>query len=89
MKPVLYLQKLAIEIISPGQTMQYFEDKAQNYLANGVLRVWVADPEAISITVFFPDGQTQLYTGNTKIVEPLLSGLELTPQIVFEEAELL
>lgn len=81
--------ELAIEIISPGQTMQYFEDKAQDYLANGVLRVWVVDPEAMSITVFFPDGQTQLYTGNTKIVDSLLSKLELTPQMVFEEAELL
>ena len=43
----------------------------------------------MSITVFFADGQTQLYTGNTKILDTLLSGLELTPQMVFEEAELL
>ncbi len=53
------------------------------------MRVWVVDPETMSITVFFPDDQTQLYTGNTKIVAPLLSELELTPQMVFEEAELL
>ena len=81
--------ELAIEIISPGQTMQYFENKAQDYLANGILRVWVVNPEAMSITAFFPNGQSQLYTGNTKVVDPLLTGLELSPQLVFEEAELL
>lgn len=47
---------LTIEIISPGQTMSEFEEKARDYLNAGVLRVWVVDPEAISITVFCPDG---------------------------------
>lgn len=81
--------ELAIEIISPGQTMQYFENKAQDYLASGILRVWVVNPEAMSITAFFSNGQSQLYTGNTKVVDPLLAGLELSAQLVFEEAELL
>ena len=80
---------LAIEIISPGQTMGEFEDKAKDYFAAGVLRVWVIDPEAISITVFFPDGVRTLYTGNTKIVDTLLPELELSPQLIFEEAELI
>ena len=78
-----------IEIISPGQTMSEFEEKAQDYFNAGVLRVWVVDPEAINITVFFPDGTRSLYTGNTKIIDTLLPGLELTPQSIFEEAELL
>ena len=83
------LCELVIEIISPGQTMSEFEEKAQDYFNAGVLRVWVVDPEAINITVFFPDGTRSLYTGNTKIIDTLLPGLELTPQSIFEEAELL
>ncbi len=80
---------LVIEIISPEQTFKQLENKAEDYLKAGVLRVWVVDPEAMSITTFFPDGTRQLYTGNTKIVDTLLPGLELTPQLIFEEAELL
>lgn len=80
--------ELVIEIISPGQTFQQLENKAKDYLKAGVLRVWVVDLEAMSITVFFPDGTRQLYTGDIQIVDALLPALELTPQLVFEEADL-
>ena len=81
--------ELAIEIISPGQTMEDFENKSRDYFNAGVTRVWVIDPEVVSITAFFPDGTRQFYTGDTKIVDNLLPGLELSPEFVFEEAELL
>ena len=80
---------LAIEIISPGQTMSEFEEKARDYLNAGVLRVWVVNPEAISITAFSPDGIPQQYQGNTKIIDSLLPGLGLSTQLIFEEADLL
>ncbi|MBW4543473.1 MAG: Uma2 family endonuclease [Symplocastrum torsivum CPER-KK1] len=83
------LPELVIEIISPDQTMKEFEDKANDYFAAGVSRVWVVDPEAISIKVFFPDVVNQVYTDNMPIVDTLLPGLELTTRQVFEEAELL
>jgi Uma2 family endonuclease len=81
--------ELVIEIISPGQNLKDFEDKAKDYFAAGVLRVWVVDPEGISITVLNPDGTSLTYTNDVKIVEPLLPGWELTTQQIFEEAELL
>lgn len=83
------LPELGIEIISPGQTMKEFEDKAKDYLDAGVSRVWVVDPEAISIRVFLPDGSSQFYADTTPIVDALLPGLELTTRQIFEEAELL
>jgi Uma2 family endonuclease len=43
------IPELVIEIISPDQTMQEFEEKAKDYLAAGVPRVWVIDPEVILI----------------------------------------
>ena len=79
---------LAIEIISPGQTLREFENKAEDYLAAGVSRVWVVDPEAMSIRVFFPDGKVILYHQDMPIVDALLPGLPLTTKQIFEEAEL-
>ena len=81
--------ELAIEIISPGQTLKELETKASYYFAAGVLRVWVVDPEAISIRVLFPDGKVILYTDDMPIVDNLLPGLELTTRQIFEEAELI
>ena len=81
--------ELVIEIISPGQTIREFEAKARDYFAAGVLRVWVVDPEAMSIKVFLPDGNVILYHQNMPIVDALLPGLALTTREIFEEAELI
>ena len=83
------LPELVIEIISPDQTMKEFEDKAKDYFAAGVSRVWVVDPESISIRVFLPDGSSKVYTKNMQIVDSLLPGLEVTTRQVFEESELI
>ncbi|AFY36005.1 Uma2 family endonuclease [Calothrix sp. PCC 7507] len=81
--------ELVIEILSPDQTMKEFEEKARDYFAAGVLRVWVVDPEAMSIRVFLSDGVSQVYIDNMPIVDTLLPGLELTVRQVFQDAELI
>jgi len=43
---------LVIEIISPSQTFGQLTAKTRDYLDAGVLRVWVIDSKARSITVF-------------------------------------
>jgi Uma2 family endonuclease len=58
-------------------------------LTAGVSRVWVVDPELIIIRVFFADGSSQVYTGNMPIIDELFTGLDLTTQRIFEEAELI
>jgi Uma2 family endonuclease len=57
--------ELAIEIISPGQTFGQMTQKASSYLDNGVLRVWVVDPSARSLTVFYPDAAPITHTGDS------------------------
>lgn len=45
---------LAVEVLSPSDKPSEVHAKVCDYLANGVRVVWLADPEAQSVTVFRP-----------------------------------
>ncbi|MBV8887333.1 MAG: Uma2 family endonuclease [Chroococcidiopsidaceae cyanobacterium CP_BM_RX_35] len=77
--------ELAIEIISPGQSFGEMTEKATDYLMAGVLRVWVVDTKAQSITVFAPDALPKTYRGSIAIADPLLPDLNLTALQVFQK----
>ncbi|MEM9924015.1 MAG: Uma2 family endonuclease [Cyanobacteria bacterium P01_D01_bin.50] len=79
---------LVIEIISPGQTFGQMAGKAQDYLNAGVLRVWVVDSKARSITVFYPDAAPKTYTGDEIITDSLFESLEFTVEAVFKKAKI-
>ncbi|BAZ12512.1 hypothetical protein NIES4071_43430 [Calothrix sp. NIES-4071] len=81
--------ELVIEIISSDQTMEDFEEKAKDYFAAGVSRVWVVDPEKIIIRAFFSAQSSQVNTDELPITDNLLPGLTLTVKQIFEEAELI
>lgn len=81
--------ELVIEIISLGQTKRQFADKAKDYFKAGVERVWIVDPEAISIQIFFTIDSSQLYTNDMSITDDLFPGLKLTVTEIFEEAGLI
>lgn len=78
--------ELVIEIISPGQTFGQLAGKARDYLDANVSRVWVVDCQARSITVFYPDAPPQTYMGNVAIADSLFEGLEINPELVFQQA---
>ena len=80
--------ELVIEIISPDQTFGEMAEKATDYLSAGVLRVWVVDPKAKSITVFALDTTPLTYRGNRALTDSLLPSLKLTAQQVFQYAGL-
>jgi Uma2 family endonuclease len=69
--------ELAIEIISPGQTFGQMTQKAGYYLTGGVLQVWVVDPEAKSVTVFYPDRAPTTYMENSITTNDLFPGLSV------------
>ena len=79
---------LAIEIISPGQTFGELAEKAGDYIAAGVLRVWVVDGKAQTITVFAPNSVPVTYRGERSITDDLFPELELTVAAVFIEAKI-
>jgi Uma2 family endonuclease len=47
---------LAVEIISPGDTVRELDEKIEEYLAAGVHEVWVINPEMRPAKIFRPDG---------------------------------
>ncbi len=79
---------LVIEIISPGQTFGQMTAKAKDYLNAGVLRVWVVDSRARSITVFYPDAAPQTYMGEELFEDSLFPGLSFTAETVFQMAKI-
>lgn len=79
---------LVIEIISPGQTFGQMAAKAKDYLDAKVLRVWVVDSQARSITVFYPDAAPQTYMGEELLKDSLFEGLEFTVEQVFQKAKI-
>ncbi|XWK86974.1 MAG: Uma2 family endonuclease [Phormidium sp.] len=80
--------ELVVEIISPGQTFGQLAAKARDYVDAGVLRVWVVDSQARSITVFYPDAPPQTYMGSTPLIDVLFEGLEITAEQVFQLAKI-
>jgi Uma2 family endonuclease len=69
--------ELAIEIISPGQTFGQMTQKASSYLTGGVLQVWVVDPAAQSVTVFYLDRAPKTYMNNQVITDDLFPSLSI------------
>ncbi|RCJ14561.1 hypothetical protein A6S26_10620 [Nostoc sp. ATCC 43529] len=77
---------LAIEIISPDQTFGEMSAKATDYLNAGVMRVWVVDPKAKTVTIFYPDARPQTKSGADILEDSLLEGLKITAEQIFQQA---
>ncbi|AFZ59903.1 Uma2 family endonuclease [Anabaena cylindrica FACHB-243] len=77
---------LVIEIISPDQSFGEMSAKATDYLDAGVMRVWVVDAKAKTVTIFYPDTRPQTKRGTNTLKEALSPGLEITPQQIFQQA---
>ncbi|MBC6433752.1 Uma2 family endonuclease [Nostoc sp. HG1] len=80
--------ELVIEIISPGQTFGEMTEKATDYLKAKVQRVWIIDPRAKTITIFYPDILPQTKRGTDSLEDSLFEGLQITPQEIFQQARI-
>lgn len=79
---------LVVEIVSPDQTFSEMVEKATDYLAAGVARVWIVDTKAQAIAVFAPDAVPITYRGDMVLRCDRLPGLALTVRQVFQRAGL-
>ncbi len=53
---------LAVEVVSPGDTMYEVDEKIEDYLNAGVRMVWIVNPKKRTVTVYRPDTKAQTLT---------------------------
>ncbi|MFN6564304.1 MAG: Uma2 family endonuclease [Nostoc sp. ChiSLP01] len=85
-KPCPIPPDLVIEIISPDQSFGEMSAKATDYLNAGVMRVWVVDAKAKTVTIFYPDAPPQTKIGADILEDSLLEGLRITAEQIFQQA---
>ena len=73
---------LVVEVLSPETRRRDIHVKADLYLANGVLEVWLVDPDAKSVEIRRPEGTERIEFGGT-VRSPLLPGFELETRGLF------
>ncbi|MHB2017785.1 MAG: Uma2 family endonuclease [Candidatus Xenobia bacterium] len=75
---------LVVEVLSPNDRASEVQGKILEYLAVGVLVVWVVDPATRSVQVYIPDGTTRILRGDQKLFAPgVLESLQTTVAWLF------
>jgi Uma2 family endonuclease len=59
---------IAIEVLSPSDSWQEIEVKANKYVENGTPLVWIVNPKTESVTVYQP-GPTVKYLKKTEVID--------------------
>ena len=77
------IPELVVEIISPSQTFGELTEKTENYLKNGIDRVWIVDPQAETVTVFRKDQNFETLRDEQLITDSLLPKLEIAISDLF------
>jgi Uma2 family endonuclease len=80
--------ELVVEIISPGQSFEAMTQKALDYLAAGVERVWIIGDRHRSLTIFAPDRPPLTYRGDQLVEDDLLPQLNFTVNELFKRAKI-
>jgi Uma2 family endonuclease len=53
---------LAVEVVSPSNTINEMDDKVAAYLESGTALVWVVRPGRRQVTVYTPDSPTRIFS---------------------------
>ena len=76
---------LVVEVRSPNDTQPAVLRKVRDYLTAGVRVVWVADPQAQTITAHRRDQEPQVFVAaDTLTVEDVIPGFRVLVQDMFE-----
>jgi Uma2 family endonuclease len=81
--PVTEPPLVAIEIISPSQSVTDMIAKARRYFAGGVRSFWLVQPELRTISVLYDDGSVQTFS--TGSVHDRLYDIDIPIADVFDE----
>lgn len=74
---------LAVEVISPNDTLYEVDEKVEDYLASGVLLIWIVNPKRRMVMVYRPDSEPQIM-----IEDEILDGLDVVPGFQYKIARL-
>jgi Uma2 family endonuclease len=74
---------LVVEVLSPATRVNDLGAKRDVYLAAGTRELWLADPQAATITVVRPDGRHQTARHGDRLTSPLLPGFAVDLARVF------
>lgn len=75
---------LAVEVVSPANTMAEIQEKVLEYLEAGTERVWVIEPRSRAVTVWRPPARAEaLREEDTLEGEDLLPGFRLEVAALF------
>jgi Uma2 family endonuclease len=74
---------LAIEVVSPSDTIKRLKAKVDTYLRGGSSTVWVVFPESRSVTIFCGDTVREL-AGDQVIEDPLIPGFSTPVSSFFD-----
>ncbi len=76
---------LAVEILSPSDTIEGITEKVEDYLAAGVALVWIVSPRFRTVEVHRPDADPQLFNiQQTLTADPTLPGFSTPVRTIFE-----
>ena len=69
---------LAVEILSPNDTIDEIHEKVTTYLSAGVALVWIVDPYARTVTIYQPNARPSLVNEGQELRgDPVLSGFRV------------
>ncbi len=63
---------LAVEVVSPSQSMKEAASKAMEWLKHGTQIVWIVDPPSESVTAYEQDGAVRSFNKDDDLVAPKL-----------------
>jgi Uma2 family endonuclease len=76
---------LVVEVVSKNDTRPYVQRKVDDYLQAGVRVVWVADPDARTLTEHRRDQDPRVFTESEPVVLPdLIPGLQISLKEMFD-----
>jgi Uma2 family endonuclease len=76
---------LAVEVVSPDDTLQEVEDKVDEYLAAGAKLVWVVNPKRRTLTIHRPSGAPQVLRDADELSgEDVIPGFRCSVAAIFE-----
>jgi Uma2 family endonuclease len=75
---------LAVEVLSPGDTIREVDEKIEEWLAAGCKAVWVVDPRLQTVTVYQSATNVQLWTAGESLAgDPVVPGFSCAVDELF------